>query len=83
MVDGNKNFHHRRQQAPYTRDSLSPLIAQIEQLIEIARLIKHNRTLQTPLIASILERYYEDADNLLDVLNKLDTQAMTRKVVKY
>jgi hypothetical protein len=46
-------------------------------------LIEHNRILQTPLIARVLERYCEDADNLLDVLNKLDTQAMAGKVVKY
>jgi hypothetical protein len=64
-------------------ETIRTRIAQIEQLIEIARLIEHNSALQTPLIGSVLDRCREDTNNLLGILKKLDTEATARKVVKY
>ena len=64
-------------------ETIRTRIAQIEQLIEIARLIEHNSTLQTPLIGSTLDRCREDTNNLLDILKKLDTEATAGKVAKY
>jgi hypothetical protein len=58
-------------------------IAEIEQLIEIARLIEHNHSLQTPLIASVLSTCHGDADQLLDILKNNDIQPTAGKVTKY
>jgi hypothetical protein len=49
-------------------------IAQIEQLIS---------SLQTPLIDSVLVKCLDDANSLLDILKKLDTDVSAGKVVKY
>jgi hypothetical protein len=58
-------------------------IAQIERLTEIATLIQHNSSLQTPLVDSVLGTCLEDANNLLGILKKLDTDTSVGKVVKY
>ena len=58
-------------------------ITQIGQLTEIARLIEHNLSLQTPLIESVLGTCSKDATSLWDTLNKLDTPATAGKTVKY
>jgi hypothetical protein len=58
-------------------------IPQIQRLIEIATLIQHNSSLQTPLIGSVLAKCLDDANSLLDILKKLDIEVTTGKFVKY
>lgn len=58
-------------------------IVAVEQLVEIARLIENNPSLQTPLIASVLTRARADANQLFDILTKIDAQPTAGKVVKY
>jgi hypothetical protein len=55
----------------------------VEQLVEIARLIEHNPSPQIPLIASVLTRAHADADQLFEILTKIDAQPTAGKVVKY
>jgi hypothetical protein len=58
-------------------------IVAVEQFVEIARLIEYNPSLQTPLIASVLTRARADADQLFEILTKIDAQPTAGKVVKY
>jgi hypothetical protein len=64
-------------------ETIQKRIMAIEQLVEIARLIEHNPSLQTPLIASILTGARADADQLFEILTKIDAQPTAGKVVKY
>jgi len=66
-----------------TPEAVKKRIAEIEQLIQITRLIEHNPSLQTTLIASVLSTCHGDAAQLLQILRKIDTQAPAGKVVKY
>jgi len=70
----------RVRDAPVT---IQKRLEEVKQLIEIARLIEHNPSLQTPLIASILARARADADQLFKILTKIDVQPTAGKVVKY
>jgi hypothetical protein len=63
-------------------ETIRKRLAEIEQLIEIVRLIEDNPTLQTPLITSVLATCHGDADQLLDIL-KIDIQPTVGKVAKY
>jgi hypothetical protein len=64
-------------------ETIRKRIAEIEQFIEIARLIEDEPTLQTPLIGSILATCHRDADQLLEILKEIDTQPTAGKVGKY
>ena len=64
-------------------ETIRKRIVAVEQLVEIARLIEHNPSLQTPLIASVLTRARADADQLFEILTKIDAQPSAGKVVKY
>lgn len=44
---------------------------QVEQLIDIAKLIKKNPSLQTALVSSILNSCSNDANDLLDILRRV------------
>jgi hypothetical protein len=66
-----------------TPETIRKHVAEIEQLVEIARLIEHNPTLQTPLISSVLATCHGDADQLLGIWKKIDTQPTAGKVAKY
>ena len=74
------NLYSKVREAPET---IRTRIAQIEQLIEIAKLVEHNTALQTPLIGSVLKRCLEDAGSLLEILKKLDSDASAGRAVKY
>jgi hypothetical protein len=64
-------------------ETIRKCIAEIEQLIKIARLIERNHSLQTPLIASVLSTCHGDADQLLDILKNNDIQPTAGKVTEY
>lgn len=64
-------------------ETIRKRIVAVEQLVEIARLIEHNPSLQTPLIASVLARARAEADQLFEILTKIDAQPTAGKVVKY
>jgi hypothetical protein len=64
-------------------ETIQKRIVVVEQLLEIVRLIQHNPSLQTPLIASVLTRARADADQLFEILTKIDAQPSAGKVVKY
>jgi hypothetical protein len=64
-------------------ETIRKRIVAVEQLVEIARLIQHNPSLQTSLIASVLNRARADADQLFEILTKIDAQLTAGKVVKY
>jgi hypothetical protein len=55
--------------------SIQNQVVQVQQLVEIARLIEHNPSLQTSGIASILGTCGREAQQLLDVLWKLSVAA--------
>lgn len=58
-------------------------LEEVKQLIEIARLIEHNSSLQTPEVASVLAGARANADLLFEILKKLDSQPTAGKVAKY
>lgn len=58
-------------------------LEEVKQLIEIARLIEHNPSLQTPEVASVLAGARANADLLFEILKKVDTQPTAGKVAKY
>jgi N-terminal domain on NACHT_NTPase and P-loop NTPases len=64
-------------------ETIRKRIVAVQQLVEVARLIEHNPSLQTPLIASVLTRARADADQLFEILTKIDAQPSAGKVVKY
>src|SRR6266536_2934537 len=64
-------------------ETIRKRIETVKHLIDIAKLIEHNPSLQTPLIASVLTRARADADKLLKILTKIDAQPTAGKVVKY
>ncbi len=61
-------------------ESIRKQAVQVEQLIDIARLIEHNPSLQTGAIASILQSCQSEARNLLDILCKILVAAQDGKV---
>ncbi len=64
-------------------ETIRKRIVAVDQLVEIARLIEHNPSLQTPLIASVLARARAEADQLFEILKKIDAQPTPGKMVKY
>jgi predicted metal-dependent RNase len=56
--------------------------AQVEQLIEIAGLIKNNPPLQTDLVGSILRVCSSEAEKLLEILGKICVEIKDGRVVK-
>jgi hypothetical protein len=65
------NLFSRVRDAPET---IQKRLEEVNQLIEIARLIEHNPSLQTPLIASVLNRARADADQLFKILTQIPGQ---------
>jgi hypothetical protein len=68
-----------------TPESIRKQTVQVEQLIAIARLVQHNPSLQTNLVASILGNCFQEAGQLGDKLRKISVSAedsTTRKVWK-
>jgi hypothetical protein len=63
-------------------EAIRKRVVEIEQLIEITRLIEHNSTLQTPLMTSVLAACHGDADQLLDILKKIDIQPIAGMATK-
>jgi hypothetical protein len=55
---------------------------QVEQLIDIVRLIKHNPPLQTTLVESILRNCVGEAEKLQEILGKISTAAGDGRVRK-
>lgn len=47
-------------------------IVAVEKFVEIASLIEHSPALQTPLIAGILTQALVDANQLFEILTKID-----------
>lgn len=64
-------------------ETIRKRLEEVKQLIEIARLIEHNPSLQTPLIASVLAGACANADQLFEILTKIDRQPTDGKVAKY
>ena len=64
-------------------ETIRARIAQIEQLIKIAKLIENNAALQTPLVHSIIAKCLEDTGSLLKILKKLDTDGSATRAVRY
>jgi hypothetical protein len=65
-----------------TPDSIKGQIIQVEQLVDIARLIKQNPSLQTDPVASSLDSCQNEAKRLLDILLKLSVAAGDGKTKK-
>jgi N-terminal domain on NACHT_NTPase and P-loop NTPases len=55
---------------------------QVEQLVDIVRLIKHNPPLQTTLVESILRNCVGEAEKLQEILGKISTAAGDGRVRK-
>src|SRR5436309_3675771 len=56
-------------------ESIRKQAVQVEQLIDIARLVQHNPSLQTDLLASILGNCFREAARLEEELMKIDVPA--------
>jgi hypothetical protein len=63
-------------------ESIRKQSVQVEQLIEIAKLVKHNPPLQTALVESILRNCVSEAEKLLEILGKISTAAGDGRVKK-
>jgi hypothetical protein len=63
-------------------ESIRKQSVQVEQLIDIARLVKHNPTLQTVLVESILRNCVAEAEKLHEILGKISTAAKDGRVRK-
>lgn len=63
-------------------ESIRKQSLQVEQLIDIARLIKHNPPLQTALVESILRNCVGEAEKLREILGKISTAAGDGRVRK-
>jgi hypothetical protein len=66
-------------------ESIHKQTVQVKQFIAIARLVQHNPSLQTDLVASILGNCFREAEQLGDELRKISVSAedrTTRKVWK-
>jgi hypothetical protein len=64
-------------------DSIRKQSLQVEQLIDIARLVKHNPSLQTDLVASILRNCVNEAEKLREILAQVSTAAGDGTVRKF
>ena len=56
-------------------ESIRKQTVQVEQLIAIARLVQHNLSLQTDLVASILGNCFREAGQLGEELKKISVSA--------
>ena len=56
-------------------ESIRKKTAQVEQLVAIARLVQHNLSLQTDLVASILGNCFREAGQLGEELKKISVSA--------
>ena len=63
-------------------ESIRKQSVQVEQLIDIAKLIKHNPPLQTALVKSILRNCVGEAEKLREILGKISTAAGDGRVKK-
>src|SRR5271168_3074304 len=63
-------------------ESIRKQSVQVEQLIDIAKLIKHNPPLQTALVESILHNCVSEAEKLQEILGKISTAAGDGRVKK-
>jgi len=63
-------------------ESIRKQSVQVEQLIDIAKLIKHNPPLQTALVESILRNCVGEAEKLQEILGKISTAAGDGRVRK-
>jgi hypothetical protein len=63
-------------------ESIRKQSVQVKQLIDIARLIKHNPPLQTALVESILRNCVGEAEKLQEILGKISTAAGDARVKK-
>lgn len=63
-------------------ESIRKQSVQVEQLIDIAKLIKHNPPLQTALVESILRNCVGEAEKLQEILGKISTAAGDGRVKK-
>jgi hypothetical protein len=63
-------------------ESIRKQSVQVEQLINIARLIEHNPPLQTGSVESILRRCVDEAAKLQEILSKISTDAGDSRVRK-
>jgi hypothetical protein len=63
-------------------ESIREQSVQVEQLIDIVRLIKHNPPLQTALVESILRNCVGEAEKLQEILGKISTAAGDGRVRK-
>src|SRR2546421_3656951 len=63
-------------------ESIRQQSVQVKQLIDIARLIKHNPPLQTALVESILRNCVGEAEKLQEILGKISTAAGDGRVRK-
>jgi hypothetical protein len=63
--------------------SIKARTIQVQQLIDIAQLIKRTPPLQTALIGSILKNCVKEAEDLRDVLSKLTVESDAVRVEKY
>lgn len=65
-------LYKKVQDAP---ESIRKQAVQIEQLVDICRLIESNRSLQTAAVASILRTCLLEVGNLQDILRKISVAA--------
>jgi hypothetical protein len=63
-------------------ESMRKQSVQVEQLIDIARLIEHNPPLQTDFVESILRRCVGEAAKLQEIMRKISTDAGDGRVRK-
>jgi hypothetical protein len=73
------NLYSKVRDAP---ESIRKQSVQLEQLIDIAKLIGHNPPLQTDLVGSVLHNCVGEAEKLQEILANVSTAAGDGKVKK-
>lgn len=73
------NLYSKVRDAP---ESIRKQSVQLEQLIDIAKLIEHNPPLQTDLVGSILRNCVGEVEKLQEILTNISTAAGDGKVRK-
>jgi hypothetical protein len=64
-------------------ESIRKQSVQVEQLIEVTRLVKDNPPLQTDLVGSILRNCVSEAEKLLGILEEITTAARDGRARKF